>query len=265
MRGMFDFAGKPVDVAGPAMPVEVLGLGEVPQVGAVLGEEAKTTVAKDQLLSLVDRLRQDDSKTLKVVIKADKQGSLEAIEDSLNKFNKQSLPSGKEEKMVDIALAGVGDINESDIKLAAGIKAIVVGFNVKMAPTTMKLAENEHVLVRSYNIIYEMLDEMEDVVEGMLRPGKIEEVLARAEIIAEFPYGKNEKIAGCRVLEGIMAKGPKLRLVRSGEVVGESKIKSLQKVKEEVQKVEKGADCGIMFEPAIDFQIGDFVESFRVI
>ena len=267
VRGMFDFADKPIDVAGPSMPVEVLGLGGVPAVGAVLGEEVQSEKGKvlRETQSLIEKLRQGDSKTLKVVVKADKQGSLEAIEDSLNKFNKQSLTSGKAEKMLDIALSGVGDISESDIKLAAGIKAIVVGFNVKMAPTTMKLAENEHVLVRAYNIIYEMLDEMEDVVEGMLHPGKIEEVLSRAEIIAEFPYGKNEKIAGCRVLEGTMAKGPKVKLVRNGAVVGESKIKSLKKVKEEVQKVEKGSDCGMMFDPAIDFQIGDFVESYRII
>ena len=258
VRGMFDFAGKAVDIAGPSMPVEVLGLGGVPQVGAVLGTDVAKPKDIAQVTSLIDRLRQDDSKTLKVLVKADKQGSLEAIEDALNKFN-------VEEKMVDIALSGVGDISESDIKLASTIKAIVVGFNVKVAPNANKMAENEHVLIRTYNIIYELVDELEDVVEGMLRPGKIEEVMGRAEIIAEFPYGKNEKIACCRVLEGAIGKGPKVRVVRGEEVIAEGKIKSLKKVKEEVNRIEKGSDCGIMFEPSIDFQIGDFVESYRII
>ncbi len=264
VRGMFDFAGKAVDIAGPSMPVEVLGLGGVPQVGAILGTDVAKPKDIAQVASLIDRLRQDESKTLKVVIKADKQGSLEAIEDALNKFN-PSTSSGQVEKMVDIALSGVGDISESDVKLAASIKAIIVGFNVKLAPNVSKMAENEHVLIRTYNIIYELIDELEDVVEGMLRPGKIEEVMGRAEIIAEFPYGKNEKIAGCRVLEGAIGKGPKIRVVRGDEVIAEGKIKSLKKVKEEVNRVEKGSDCGIMFDSPIDFQVGDFVESYRII
>ncbi|MDO8618468.1 MAG: translation initiation factor IF-2 [Candidatus Daviesbacteria bacterium] len=258
VRGMFDFAGKPVDVAQPSQPVEVLGLGGVPAVGAALGEEAQIAAQKDELLSLVDRLKQTDTKTLKVVVKADKQGSLEAILDALNKFNETN-------KMVDIALSGVGDISESDIKLAASIKAIVIGFNVKVAPNVNKMAENDHILIRTYNIIYEMLDELEDVVEGMLKQDKIEEVMGRAEIIAEFPYGKDERIAGCRVVEGAIAKGPKVRVTRADEVIAEGKIKSLKKVREEVQRVEKGSDCGIMFDTPIDFQIGDFVESYRVI
>lgn len=258
VRGMFDFAGKPVEMAGPSTPVEVLGLEGVPPVGALLGEEARVASPKDQIASLVDRLREDDSETLKLVIKADKQGSLEAVEDALNKFN-------VEKKMVEIASSGIGDINESDVKLAAGVKAIVVGFNVNMAQTAKKLAEQDHVLIRTYNIIYELIDEMEEVIEGMIRPGKIEEVLGKAEIIAEFPYGKNERIAGCRVIEGTIAKGPKVRVVRNSEIVGEAKIKSLKKVKEEVNKIEKGSDCGIIFDPEIDFKVGDIVESYRII
>ena len=102
-------------------------------------------------------------------------------------------------------------------------------------------------------------------MEGMVKPGRVEELLGKAEIIAEFPFGKNERIAGCRVEEGIIAKGPRVRVSREGEVIGEVKIKSLKKVKEEVQKIEKGSDCGIIFDTPIDFQIGDTVESFRVI
>jgi len=104
---------------------------------------------------------------------------------------------------------------------------------------------------------------MEDVVESMLKPGKVEEVFGRAQIIAEFPFGKNEKIAGCKVVEGVFSKGPKIRIVRSEEVIGEGKLKSLKKVREEVQKVEKGTECGMMFDPSLDFMIGDIIESFR--
>ncbi len=258
VRGLIDYMGTQLDAATPSMPVEVLGLESVPPVGGALGEEAIKAEQKSQVQSLVEKLRQDDSEKLNVVVKADKQGSLEAIEDALDEFN-------TEKKMVDIALSGVGDISESDMKLASSVKAIVVGFNVKIATTAGKIAEEEHVLVRTYNIIYELIDEMKEVVEGMIRPGKIEDILGRAEIIAEFPYGKNERIAGSRVLEGVIAKGPKVRVVRGDEIVGEGKIKSLKKVRDEVNRIEKGSDCGIIFDSPIGFQIGDEVQSYRII
>lgn len=257
VRGMFDFSGKPLDTAGPSTPVEVLGLEAVPSVGAVLGELAEVKEA-EAIQSLVDKLRQGDTKTLKVVIKADKQGSLEAIQASLDHLN-------TERKVVDYIFAGVGDIGEENIKLAASVGAIVIGFNVKIANQASKMAENEHVLIRTYNIIYELLEDVEEVVQTLLEVGQLEEVLGKANIIAEFPHGKTEKIAGCRMIEGIIAKGQKIRVVRDGVTVGETKLKFLKKVKEEVNKVEKGNDCGMLFDPAIDFQIGDTVESFRVI
>lgn len=257
VRGMFDFSGKPIDSAGPSTPVEVLGLEAVPAVGAVLGELAEVKEA-EIMQSLVEKLKQGDTKTLKVIIKADKQGSLEAIQTSLEKFN-------TERKIVDYVAIGTGDIGEENIKLAASVGAIVIGFNVKVAPTAQKMAENEHVLIRTYNIIYELLEDVEEVVNTLLEVGQLEEVLGKANIIAEFPHGKNEKIAGCRMIEGIIAKGQRIRIVREGELIGETKLKSLKKVKEEVNKVEKGNDCGMLFDPPVDFRIGDVVESFRVI
>lgn len=259
IRGLFDFAGKAVDSAGPSTPVEVLGLGGVPEVGAKLGEEPKTE--KDQrvqeVLSLVDKLKQGESKTLKVIIKADKQGSLEAIWESLQKFNDKG-------KVIDFIFTGTGDIGEENIKLASSVGAIVIGFNVKVAPRAQQLAENEHVLIRNYNIIYELLEEVEDVLSTLLEVGQLEEVLGKANIIAEFPHGK-ERIAGCRMIEGEIAKGHKIRILREGQNIGETKLKVLRKVKEEVNKVEKGNDCGMLFDPIVDFQINDVVESFRVI
>ncbi len=258
IRGMFDFTLKSIDTAGPSTPVEVLGLEAVPTVGAVLGEELSQLKKPDDVQSLVDKLKQKDAKTLKVIIKADKQGSLEAIQTSLEKFNESR-------KVVDFILTSTGAIGEENIKLASTVGAIVIGFNVSIAPTAQKLAENEHVLIRTYNIIYEMLEDVEEVVNTFLEVGQLEEVLGKANIIAEFPYGKNERIAGCRMVEGVIAKGQKIRVVREGQLIGETKFKSLKKVKEEVNKVEKGNDCGMLFDPAVDFQIGDVVESFRVI
>lgn len=257
IRGIFDFSGSALESAGPSTPVEVLGLEAVPQVGAVLGELAEVKQS-EAIQSLVDKLRQSGTKTLKVIIKADKQGSLEAIEQSLDKLN-------IERKVVTKIFAGTGDIGEENIKLAATVGAIVIGFNVKVVPTAQRLAENEHVLIRTYNIIYELLEDVEEVVNTLLEVGQLEEVLGKANIIAEFPHGKNEKIAGCRMVEGTIAKGHKLRIVREGKNIGEVKLKSLKKVKEEVNKVEKGNDCGMLFDPTLDFQIGDVVESFRVI
>ena len=255
IRGMFDFNGKPLDSAGPSTPVEVLGLEAVPEVGAKLGEEPESKEAKE-IQSLVERLKQGETKTLKVIIKTDKQGSLEAIQASMEKFSA---------KVVNIISSGTGDIGEENVKLASTVGAIIIGFNVKVAPVASRLAETEHVLVRTYNIIYELLEDVEDVVNTLLEVGQLEEVLGKANIIAEFPHGKTEKIAGCRMIEGSIAKGQRIRIVRDGVLVGETKLKSLKKVKEEVNKVEKGNDCGMLFDPAVDFVIGDTIESFRVI
>ncbi len=258
IRGMFDFAGKAIDSAGPSTPVEVLGLENVPQVGAALGDEAFQAEAKNQIKSLLEKLSKADVAVLNVIVKADKQGSLEAIEDSLKKFN-------LEEEHVKIISSGTGDITENEIQTAAATRAIVIGFNVKIAPQAVRLAETEQVLVRSYNIIYELIEELEDVVEGMLKVGALEEIYGQAQILAEFPYGKNERIAGCKVLDGQITKGPKARVVRGEEIIGEMKIKSLKKAKEEVIRVEKGDECGMMFDTPIDFQVGDVIQSYRTL
>lgn len=259
VRGMFDWAGKAVEKAGPSTPVEVLGFAGIPPVGARLGEKGLVTAAiKAKAASLIERLREDESKILNLVVRADTQGSLQAIETLLNKFNEKETHIKMLEK-------GTGEINDSDIETAQATRAIVIGFNVGIKPTAKRMAEVGHVLIRHYNIIYELGDEIKDVVEGILQPGKVEEVFGRCQIIAQFPYGKTEKVAGCRVMEGTISKGPKVRIVREEEVIGEGKIKSLKKVKEEVSKVEKGMECGMLFEPPIDFKIGDIVESFRLL
>ncbi len=265
IRGILDYTGKPVDSAGPSTPVELLGLEVVPTVGAVVGEEA-LVVTKAQVLSLVDKLRQEGTERLNVIAKADKAGSLEAIEDALNVFN-------TENETVKLVSKGTGDITEKDVELAASTKAFIVGFNVKVTPAAQRIAANELVLVRTYNIIYELLDELKDVVEGMLSGELQEEIFGVGQIIAEFQYGKADRIAGTKVLDGSLSKGPKVRVVRKnpegesedGEVIGEGKIKSIKHLKEEVSKVEKGQECGILFDSPIDFKVGDIIQSYRAL
>jgi len=257
VRGLFDSSGQALDQASPSTPVEVLGLESVPPVGATMGQEAELKELEVNK-TLLEKLKQGESKTLKVIIKADKQGSLEAIQASLEKYNEES-------KVVDFIQTATGDIGEENVKLASSVGAIIIGFNVKITSTAQKMAENEHVLIRTYNIIYELLEDVEEVVNTLLEVGQLEEVLGKANIIAQFPFGKNERVAGCRMIEGVIAKGQKIRVVREGELIAETKLKSLRKVKEEVNKVEKGSDCGMIFDPPIDFQTGDVVESFRVI
>lgn len=261
VRGMFDFEGNSVGIATPSMPVEVLGFSAVPPIGMKFGEVEgnEEAVKKAKVISsLIDQLKENDTEILKLIVKTDTQGSLEAIETIVNNFN-------ADKQHIKLLSSSTGDITDSDIELAIGTRAIVIGFNIKISPVALKLAKTGHILVRIYNVIYELSEELEDVIKGILKPGKVEEVFGKCQIIAEFPYGKLGKVAGCKILEGTFSKGPKVRIVRNEEVVGETKIKSLRKVKEEVTKVEKGNECGMIFEPVLDFQIGDLVESFRTI
>lgn len=272
VRGMFNWSGQAVGQAGPSTPVEVLGFEIVPAVGSTLGETAEEVSSvirhqtvlgladqpADKVSGLVDKLKATGANVLNVVIKADKQGSLEAVESELNKFNTE----GQHLKIIS---TGTGEVTESDVQLCAATKAIVLGFNVSVRTTVAKLAQTQHVVIRTYNIIYELLDEIEDVVEGMLKPGEVEEVFGRAQIVAEFPFGKGERIAGCKVIEGHISKAPRVKVVRDSQVIGEARIKSMKRLKEEVSKIEKGQDCGILFDPPVDFTIGDIVESYRTL
>jgi translation initiation factor IF-2 len=259
IRTLVDFTGKQIDEAPPSTPVELLGLEIVPPVGGVLGDESAAMEAKqDQIQSLLEKMKQKDQAVLNVVVKADKQGSLEAIEGALEAFN-------DEREVVKVIDKATGDISDKDIKLAASTGAIVIGFGVKVGSTATKIAENEGVLVRTYNIIYELIEELEDVVEGMLKVGALEEIFGTAQIVAEFPFGKTEKIAGCKVLDGTITKGPKVKVIRGEQIIGEGKIKSLKKVKNEVNRVEKGDECGIMFDSPIEFLPGDLIQSFRTL
>ncbi len=258
VRGLIDYNGKSLDQVGPSTPVELSGLEIVPAVGAILGDETLIGVKTKEIKSLIDRLKEDSTTTLNVIVKADTQGSIEAIEGALEKFNVEA-------EHVKVVSAGTGEISENDVATASATHGIVIGFNVKVTNNATRIAETEGVLVRTYNIIYELIEELEDVVEGMLKVGALEETLGTATIIAEFPYGKSERIAGVRVLEGQISKGPRIRILRGEEIIGEGKIKSIKHLREEVNRLEGGDEGGFMFDSALPFEIGDTVQSFRTL
>lgn len=226
IRALIDYQGKNISSAGPGTPVEVLGLKGVLTVGTA---KTEATEAKEGILNLI--------------LKADTAGSLEAI--------MAKVPAN-----VNILRSNTGDISEADILLAKSTKAIVLGFNVKNA--AQKLAETEKVLVRTYKIIYELLDELKDAAAGMLEPQTNEEILGTGEIIAEFPYEKL-RVAGVRVVDGRMARGDLVKINNQ-----QARIKSLRVGKEEVNKVEKGKECGVLLDPQVDFQPGDAIISYRI-
>lgn len=258
VKTMLTWSGQAIDLALPSMPVEVLGFDKVPAVGTKLNEAttAFEKVENNIKNDLLAKLRDNGINLLSVIIKADKQGSLEAIMAALESFN-------KDQQHLKIISSATGDISDSDIELAQATKAIVLGFNISISGTAKKMGERGHVLIRTYTIIYELIDELSEVIEEMLSPDRMEEVLGEALIGAEFPFGKNERIAGCRVLEGVISKGAKIRILREDNIIGETKIKSLKKSREEVAKIEKGQECGIIFDPIVSFEVGDIVESFR--
>lgn len=260
IRALIDYQGKPLAEAGPGTPVEILGLSLVPPVGSKL-TSTPVSVQGEALHTQSQRAggqssSQGATQSLNLILKADTLGSLEAI---------TALVPGN----VNLIGSATGEITEADILLAKSTKAIILGFNSKISSPAQKLAETEKVLVRTYKIIYELLDELKDAAAGMLEPETKEEILGLGEIIAEFPYEK-ARVAGTKVTDGRIAKGDRVRITRgknedgNNNIIGEAKIKSLRIGKEEVTKVEKGKECGLLLDPEVDFRIGDDIISYRI-
>ena len=235
VRALIDYLGKNLPEAGPGTPVEILGLTKVPTIGSSLQVEALQKLSGQA----------NSSQNLALILKADALGTLEAI-------------VAKIPENVDLLTAGTGEITEADILHAKTTKAIVLGFNIKVSPSATKLAETEKVLVRTYKIIYELLDELKDAAAGMLKPESTEEILGTGEIIAEFPFEKL-RVAGVRVTDGRLARGDRVRIKDQ-----ESRIKQLRIGKEEVNKVEKGRECGVLLDPQVDFKPGDGIICYRL-
>lgn len=252
---MINDSGQPIKEALPSTPVEILGLEKVPRVGDVF-RKTQLLPTKAEKLSPEKRKFEFkvEEKQFRLILKTDAEGSLESIVAAIEK-----IPTDLEIKFI---LKETGDINESDVLLASSAKAILVGFNVKVSPNASRLAQEEKVLVRVYNIIYELLDELKEVIEGKVEINK-EEIIGKAKIIALFGGGEG-RIAGCRILEGAVSVGDKVRIIRGENEIGKAKVKSLRKVKEFINRVKASEECGMMLDPGIDFSVGDIIESYRI-
>ena len=164
----------------------------------------------------------------------------------------------------EIISSGIGEITESEVLLAKTSGAIVLGFNLNPSPTVKKLAETEKVLLKTYNLIYELLSELEEAVLALKKPVAEEEILGRAKIIAQFPFDK-EKVAGCQVIEGRIARDDLVKIIRGKEEVGKTKIKSLKRLTEDIPKVVAGTECGVLLTPSLDFEVGDVLLSYKLL
>lgn len=252
VRAMFDENGATVAEAPPGKPVEVLGFTQLPTIGEVLrdkptAELQQTTNNKQQITILPDFLRplkEIEQQTLNVLLKADTAGSLEAVA--------TSLP-----KRVRVVASGVGEITEADVLQAKASRAIVIGFNVNAKPPITKLAQTEKVIFRTYQLIYELLKELEEVVAGFKNVA-VERELGKGKIIAEFPFEK-QRVAGTKVVSGRLAKGDSVRVVRVEAEIARAKIKSMRVGKDDVTKVEAGTECGILFDKKVDFALQDAI------
>lgn len=277
VRALIDSHGRPAATIGPGHAAEVLGLDSVPgageQIVAATDDRSAKLVAENRLrklretqlaqtarVSLDDLHRQieaGDVKSLNVIVKADVQGSAEAVADALGRI-------GSEIAKVHLLHRGVGGITESDVLLAAASQAVIIGFNVVAEKSAAKLALQERVDIRRYSIIYELLDNVKKALEGLLAPTLKEKVLGRAEVRQVFTISKVGTIAGSFVTSGKLARTAKARLIRDSVVVFEGKIASVRRFKEDAREVQEGFECGIGLENFHDFKPGDFIECFIV-
>jgi translation initiation factor IF-2 len=276
VRAMFDDLGNRVEEASPGMPVEVQGFSGVPEAGdelQVLEDERKAKqiammrqqkqreaalarISKVSLERLYQQIKEGAVKELKMVLKADVHGSIEALTKALSEL-------GNEEIKVNVIHTGIGEVTESDIMLASASDAIVVGFNVKANPKAQSLAETEQVDVRFYDIIYNLLHDVQAALEGMLEPIIEERVLGQAEVRQVFTISKIGTVAGCMVVDGKVERNALGRVKRGGQVVFEGgKITSLKRFKDDVKEVVAGYECGIGLDRFSDFQTGDIIEAY---
>jgi translation initiation factor IF-2 len=278
IRAMRDDKGRPVEEAPPGMPVEVTGLDEVPDAGTKfyvredsneLREIAESRRGRDRQLELAAQakpksleglfsaIEQGKVKSLRVVLKTDVKGSLEAIKAKLDKL-------GNAEVKIDVILSGVGAVTESDVTLAAASRALVVGFHVVADEQARVKAKHTGVDIRNYRIIYELEDDMRALLEGKLAPEQRETILGHAEVLQVIRSGKVGNIAGCRVRDGLIRRDAQVRLARQGIVVWEGRVDSLRRFKEDVREVKEGFECGIHLESFDDVKEGDVIEAFSV-
>ncbi|NOH04796.1 MAG: translation initiation factor IF-2 [Chloroflexi bacterium] len=269
LRAINDYKGKPIKKAGPSSPVAVMGLSDVPSAGdlfEVVGSEkearaivaerleaAKSQSQSRKKLSLEDlfsKVQAGEAKELNLIVKADVQGSLDPIITELNKL-------GTGEIGLKVLHAETGNIGNNDVMLAAASKAIIIGFNVQADVDARRMAEKEGVDIRLYEIIYRMTEDIEKALKGMLEPDLVEKILGRAQVLQVFSASKFGKVAGCKVTEGELKRGAKVRLYRGADVVYEGDLSSLRHEKEDVKEIRQGYECGVGFKNFSDIQPGD--------
>ncbi len=277
VRALADDHGEQIASAGPSTPVEVLGLNGVPEPGeqfAVVESEARAREVAEfrqrkkrekasakssgtSLEQMMAQLQNAEIKELPLVLKGDVQGSVEAIVSSLDKLSNNEV-------RVRILHTGVGGISESDAILAAASKAPVIGFNVRANKDAREFAERQGVEIRYYSIIYNLIDDIKGALTGMLEPELRETFLGNAEILEIFSISKTGKVAGCRVTEGVVRRGAKVRLIRDATVIHEGELSQLKRFKDDVAEVPSGQECGMSFANYEDLKIGDVIECFSV-
>jgi len=278
VRAMLDENGKVVNEAGPSIPVEIQGLSEVPAAGAdflVLADEKKAReialfrqgkfrdvkLAKQQaakLENMFEQMGEGEARSLSLIVKADVQGSLEAIAGSLQKLSTAEVK-------VNLIHSGVGGITESDVNLALASKAIIIGFNSRADAAARRLAESSGVDIRYYNIIYAMVDEIKAALSGMLAPEKKESVIGMVEIRQVFHISKVGTVAGCYVTEGMIKRGSSVRVLRNNVVIHTGELDSLKRFKDDVKEVKSNFECGLSLKGYNDLEVGDQLEVFEIV
>jgi translation initiation factor IF-2 len=279
VRAMLDHRGNQVKEAGPSTPVRILGLDGVPESGEnfyVIGDEkdakriidhrreekrkkelAESSSSAIRLDRIAEMIKEGKQKELKVVLKTDVQGTAEAIKDSVSKLTTEKVK-------VSVVLSGVGGITETDVTFAKAAGAIIVGFNVRPAGKAAQAAEKEQVEIRLYNVIYELLDDLKEVMRGLLPKDRLEKTVGHAEVRQTFTIPKVGTIAGCFVSDGKISRSSSVRLFREDVKIYQGRIGSLRRFKEDVREVEKGYECGLSIENYNDVKVGDVVEAFEI-
>ncbi len=277
IRAMFDYQGQRVKEAGPSTPVSVMGFHDLPKAGELFYkvanerearqiveerlEQEKARQEQRQVLSLEElfrRFQEGEVKELRLVVKVDVQGSLDPIVHAIEKVGEQS------EIGVHILRADVGPITRDDVMLAAASKAVVVGFNVKPDAAARKTAEAEGVSIRTYRVIYELLDDIERALKGMLEPEEREVFLGEAEVLAVFSSSRFGKVAGCRVRRGVLRRNERVRVKRGTETVYEGVIASLKRFQEDAREVREGYECGVGIKGFKDYHVGDVLVCYTI-
>jgi translation initiation factor IF-2 len=279
VRALVDDQGRQVKEAGPSAPVEVLGFQEAPEAGdrfAVVDNEARarevadyrlrqkraramalSTAQRGSLEQMMSQLQASGKKEFPLIVKADVQGSVEAITQALEKL-------GTDEVAARVIHSGVGGIAESDVTLAATSEAAIIAFNVRANKQASEAAEREGIEIRYYNIIYNLVDDVKAAMSGMLAPERRETLLGNAQILEIFNISKVGKVAGCRVTDGVVQRGANVRLIRDNIVIHDGKLSTLKRFKDEVREVPAGQECGMAFERYEDMRVGDVIECYRV-